>query len=240
MQETGTSSVSPRGASASYIALRTRKRPPHKTCIFIRTSAQQTPAEFRVGWRAVSAPMHDVIFAVPFPSRLVHAVKCLFRRVIDLDDFEHARNIAPGVEINHAAPQRIGCGIGERLSVAERTVMRFGLFEIAHADSPMMKAVGSARLQRLAKYRRLLVMLLDELNLHFAAVSQRETEMRLGRRAAIAAFWRHERTDQEPRTDVQKLAVPPHLLFDIGHRIAELNDAVVAGSETEIVHGYLR
>src|ERR1700685_1741373 len=225
MQETGTSSVSPRGASPSYIALRTRKRPPDRACIFI-------------GGR--SAPMHDWVFAVPFPRRLVHAVKCLFRSGIDLDDFEHAGKFASGVEIDDAAAQGIGRCIGERLRVAERTVMRFCLLEIAHADSPMMKAVSPMRLQRLAKYRRLLVMLLNKLNLKLAAVSESETEMRLGRRAAIAAFRRYEGADQKPRTDVQKLAVMPHPLFDIGHRIAELNDAVVAGSETEIVHDHLR
>ena len=81
--------------------------------------------------------------------------------------------------------------------------MRIGLFEIAHADRPMMKAVSAARLQRLAKYRRLLVVLLNEFDLEFAAVRERQTEMRLGRRAAIAAFRRHERTDQKPRTDVK-------------------------------------
>src|SRR6202161_4430760 len=188
MQETGISSVSPRGASPSYIALRTRKRPPDRTGIFI-------------GGR--SAPMHDVVFAVPFPRRLVHAVKCLFRSGIDLDDFEHAGKFASGVEIDDAAAQGIGRCIGERFRVAERAVMRFGLFEIAHADSPMMKAVSAARLQRLAKYPRLPLVLLNELDLEFAAVRERQTEMCLGRRAAIAAFRRHERTDQKPRTDMQ-------------------------------------
>src|SRR5579863_8903167 len=99
-----------------------------------------------------SAPVHDVIFAVPFLRRHVHAVKCLFGGGIDFDDFEHAWKVAAGVEINDAAAQRIGCGIGESFRVSERAVMSLRLFEIAHANSPMMKAVGAACLQRFLKY----------------------------------------------------------------------------------------
>jgi hypothetical protein len=41
--------------------------------------------------------------------------------------------------------------------------------EIARADRPMMKAVRAARLECLAKHRRLVVMLLDQFDHHLAA-----------------------------------------------------------------------
>jgi hypothetical protein len=62
-----------------------------------------------------------------------------------------------------------------------------------------MKAVRSARFQRLLKNRWLLVVLLDQFDHEFAAIGEGEAHPHLGHGAAINAFGRHERADQPNR-----------------------------------------
>ena len=100
----------------------------------------------------------------------------------------------------------------------------------------MVKAVGAPRFQRFPKNRRLFVMLLDQFDHDLTDKGDREADLHLGCRAAINPFRRHERADQKPRTDVKKLRIAAHFLFDIGDRVGDLDDLIVARAETEPVH----
>src|SRR5262245_33589185 len=55
--------------------------------------------------------------------------------------------------------------------------------------------------------------------------------------AAMDPLRRHERADQKPRPDVKKLRVLAHGFLNVGDRRGDLDDAVVARAETELVHG---
>jgi hypothetical protein len=90
--------------------------------------------------------MHHLILAVPFPRGLVNVVKGLLRGAVDLDDFQHARQIASGVEIDDAAAQRFGRSIRECFLVAACAVKRRSLLKVVGADRPMMETVRAARL----------------------------------------------------------------------------------------------
>src|SRR5262249_17360279 len=63
--------------------------------------------------------VNDVSLAVPLLGGPVHRVKSLLCRRVHLDDFEHAGQIAGGVEIDDAKAHRRG--IGKRLGVSKRT-----------------------------------------------------------------------------------------------------------------------
>jgi hypothetical protein len=100
----------------------------------------------------------------------------------------------------------------------------------------MMEAMRAARFQRLLKDRRLIVVLRDQFDHKLASIGERETEVRFGCRAAIATFGRHERTDQKPRADTQKLTVLAQSLLDICDRVGNLDDRIVTRPKTEYVH----
>src|SRR5262249_14068199 len=48
---------------------------------------------------------------------------------------------------------------------------------------------------------------------------------------------RHERADQKPRPDVKKLRVLAHRFLDVDDRVGDLDGAVLARAETELIHG---
>jgi hypothetical protein len=78
--------------------------------------------------------------------------------------------------------------------------------------------------------------LLDQFDVGLAGEGECEADPHLGDDAAIQPLRRHERADQEPRPDVKKLRVLAHGFLNIGDRVGDLDNAVVARAETELIH----